>query len=91
MGGWWGLNGGQDSGFKFFSVGVHQANLLLASQAFELAKMKGNLQHTQHRRAVQPLTAIPINQASIGHQTAHTDRHCSSEKQPTKADHCSLF
>jgi len=45
----------------------------------------------QHRRALQPLTAIPrLAKSPFGHQTTHTDRHCGSEKQPAKADHFSV-
>jgi len=40
-----GAGGRQDAGFEFFYVGMHQAKLW-ASQAFEPAKMKGNLQQT---------------------------------------------
>jgi len=40
---------------------------------------------------VQPLTTIPtLAKLSFGHQTARTDRHCVSEKQPAKADHSSV-
>jgi len=55
---------------------MHQAKLY-ASQAFELAKMKENLQQTPlFNRAVQPLTTIPrLAKAPFGHQTARTDRH----------------
>jgi len=45
MGGWRGPDGGQDAGFKFLKRKVNQAKLW-ASQAFQLAKMKGNLQQT---------------------------------------------
>jgi len=37
---------------------------------------------------VQPLTAIPrLAKPPFGHQTAHTDHHSGSEKQPAKVDH----
>jgi len=40
---------------------------------------------------MQPLTAIPrLAKPLFGHQTACTDRHCGSEKQPAKADHSSI-
>jgi len=40
---------------------------------------------------LQPIIAIPrLAKPLFGHQTAHTDRHCASEKQPAKADHISV-
>jgi len=40
---------------------------------------------------MQPLTTIPrLAKPPFGHQTAPTDRHCASEKQPAKADHSSV-
>jgi len=40
---------------------------------------------------VQPLTAISrLAKPPFGHQTAHTDCHCGSEKQPAKANHLSV-
>ena len=74
---------------------MHQAKLL-ATQVFELAKMKGNLQHTplfntKDHRAMQPLTTIPrLAKLPFGHQTTCTDHHCASEKQSAKADHSSV-
>ena len=73
---------------------MHKAKLW-ATQVFTLAKMKGNLQQTctfiQHHIAVQPLTAIPRPaKPPFAHQTACKDRHCTSKKQPAKADHLSV-
>jgi len=40
---------------------------------------------------VQPLTTIPgLAKLPFGQQTAPTDHHCASEKQPAKADHSSV-
>jgi len=40
---------------------------------------------------VQPLTTIPrLAKLPFGYQTARTDRHRASEKQPAKADHSSV-
>jgi len=72
---------------------VHQAKLW-ASQAFKLAKMKGNSQQTplfnttelcSHSQPSQHWPSFPF-----GHQSTCTDRHCASEKQPAKADHSSI-
>jgi len=36
---------------------------------------------------MQPLTTISrLAKLPFGHQTARTDHHCASEKQPAKAD-----
>jgi len=73
---------------------MHQAKLR-ATQVFELAKMKGNLQQTPlfnstelfgHSRPCIPRLAKP----PFGQQTARTDRHCVSEKQPAKPDHSTV-
>ena len=40
---------------------------------------------------MQPLTATPrLAKPPFDYQTARTDRHCISEKQPAKADHLSV-
>jgi len=40
---------------------------------------------------MQPLSTTPrLAKPPFGHQTARTDRHCASEKQPAKADHSSV-
>ena len=44
-----------------------------------------------YHRTVQPLTAFPrLAKSPIGHQTAQTDLHFASEKQPAIADHLSV-
>jgi len=72
---------------------LHQAKLW-ATQVFELAKIKGKFTagaFVQHHRAVQPLTVIVrLAKPSFRHQTARTDCHCASEKQPAKVDHSSV-
>ena len=65
---------------------MHQAKLWV-TQVFKLAKMKGNLQQT----TPQSCTATHSHpKPPFVHQTAHTDHHCASEKQPAKADHLSV-
>jgi len=61
---------------------------LWASQAFELAKMKGNSQQTPLSTPQSCKTTHnhpKTGQASIW--TPDPDRHCASEKQPAKSDH----
>jgi len=69
-------------------VGLYKAKLW-AIQVFRLAKGKFTVDtFIQYQRAVQPFTVIPrLAKSPFGHQTACTDRHLASEKQPAKADH----
>jgi len=68
---------------------MYQAKLW-ATQVFKLAKMKGNLQQTPLFNTTEVCSHSQPSQDWPSHQTAHTDRHCASEKQPTKADHSSV-
>ena len=71
---------------------MHQAKLRV-TQVFELAKMKGSL--SLQKAPLSKSTELCSHpKPPYGHQIAHTDHHCTSEKQPAKADHsikCSLF
>ena len=71
---------------------MYQAKLW-ATQVFKLAKMKGNSQQTPSISTPQSCAAThshPKTEPPFGHQTACTDRHCASEKQPAKANHSSV-
>jgi len=72
---------------------MHQAKLW-ATQVFELAKMKRNLQQTPLFNTTELCSHSQPSQdfakPSFGHQTACTDCHCALEKQPAKADHSSV-
>jgi len=65
---------------------MHQAKLW-ATQVFKLAKIYSRYLHSipQSCAATHSHPETPF-----GHQTAHTDHHSASEKQPAIADHSSV-
>ena len=57
------------------------------SEIFKLAEMKGDV-FIQHHSAVQPLKAIP-KLAKLPDHSYGSPVHCTTERQPAKADHLS--